>query len=124
MAILNKKKKREPFMNRSRALSACPLKMPFLKKEEINGKLYVTVEFIRPKWQRMLGGEEKCQRAFGLDLYGQFVYELCDQTHSIESIMAKFADKHKLSIAESETAVTKFIQTLMSKGLIGIDMKQ
>ena len=125
MALLKRdKKKKASLLDRNRALTVCPVKMPFIKKETINGKLYVTVEFIRPRWQQMLGGEEKCQRVFGLDLYGQFVYEMCEQTQSINNIIAKFAKKHNVSIAESETAVTTFIQTLMAKGLIGINMKQ
>ena len=124
MALLKKKKSRKPLIDRNRALTVAPVKMPFVKKETINEKLYVTVEFIRPRWQRMLGAEEKCQRVFGLDIYGQFVYNNCNGENSIKSIIAEFAKEHNVSNPESETAVTTFIQTLMAKGLIGINIKQ
>ena len=115
-------KKSSPLIDRAKALGACPENMPFLKKEMMNGKLFITVEFVRPKWQQVLGGEKMCQRTFGLDLYGQRVYELCDKKHSIQEIIEEFAEKHKISVPEAEIAVTEFIHTLMAKGLIGIDL--
>ena len=121
--MLKRKKELPPLIDRDWALNARPEKMPCVKKEMINGKLYITLEFIRPSWQQMLGAEKNCTRVFGLDAYGQRVYELCDGKHTIKNIIAKFAEKHHISIPEAETAVTSFIKTLMAKGMIGINME-
>lgn len=105
---------------RDTAMSACPVRRPPVKTEEKNGKLYVTVEFERPRWQRILGSDRLCRRTFGLDEYGQEVYDACDERTPIGRIIGHFAEAHHLSVAEAEMSVTAFLKTLISKGLVGI----
>ncbi len=52
---------------RKAALKGQPHTLPPARREEKDGKLYVTVEFDRPGWQRLLGAEGLCERTFGLD---------------------------------------------------------
>lgn len=111
-------------ISREAAMSACPVRRPALKIEEKNGKLYVTVEFERPRWQRVLGGERLCRRTFGLDAFGQEVYDGCDGSTPVSGIIKRFSERHHLSLAEAEISVSTFLKTLVSKGLAGIPVSK
>lgn len=112
--------KKQPTISRETALSIAPVQRPAVKVESRNGKRYVTVEFERPRWQRFLGSDRLCRRTFGLDAYGQKVYDNCDGRTPVKQIVRRFAEKHKISVAEAEVSVTLFLKTLISKGLVGI----
>ena len=107
---------------RNAAMQARPIQSPPVRTEEKDGKCYVTIRFIRPRWQRVLGADETCERSFGLDTYGRIVYESCDGKRTVQQIVKRFAGKVHVSQPEAEMAVTKFIQTLMKKGLVVMEM--
>lgn len=109
--------------DREDAMKAVPVKAPVIKTERKDDKVYITVEFERPGWQRALGADRKCQRTFGLDKYGQEVYELCNGKNTVEKNVRRFAKHHHLSIPEAEMSVTTFLKTLMKKGLVGMAVK-
>ncbi len=109
-------------IGRDTAMEARPMATPPARTEERDGKLYVTVRFFRPRWQRFLGADETCERSFGLDTYGRIVYESCDGKRSVKQIIKHFAGRVHVSQAEAEIAVTKFMQTLMKKGLIVMEI--
>lgn len=115
---------RQSTLSRSDALRARPLQVPPVNTEEKGAKLYVTVKYRRPRWQRVLGAETCCNRTYGLDNYGREVYEACDGSISVQGIIARFAKHHGLSRAEAEKAVTAFMKTLMSRGIIGMAMEE
>lgn len=122
MSVGKRKKTEQNTEARNAALEAVPHKLPPLKREEKDGKLYVTVQFSRPGWQRLLGAGETCQRTFGLDAYGRRVYESCDGTRTVKAVIKRFSKATRISLPEAETAVTKFMRTLISKGLIAMAM--
>ena len=109
---------------RNGALKARPHQLPPVKSEEKDDKLYVTVRFKRPGWQRILGADEMCERTFGLDPYGRRVYDSCNGKRTVNSIVRKFAEDIKVSVPEAEMVVTKFMRTLMSKGLVAMEMEK
>lgn len=114
-----KKRERER-VGREQAMAACPVQCPPQKTERKDGKLYVTIGFERPAWQRLLGAERECSRTFGLDAYGQEVYAKCDGRTPVKAIVKTFASRHHLSEAEARIAVAAFMKTLMRRGLIGM----
>lgn len=107
-------------LDRDAALAARPVRLPELRREEKEGKLYVTVRLERPRWQRWLGAEATCERTFGLDAYGREVLEMCTGDRTVNTLIERFARNHRLSIPEAEASVTTFLQTLMRKGLVGM----
>ena len=109
---------------RDAALSARPYALPPVKREEKGEKLYVTVQFQRPRWQRLLGADEKCERTFGLDVYGRRVYESCNGKRTVQQVVRRFANATRVSLPEAEMAVTKFLKTLVSKGLVAMVMEK
>jgi hypothetical protein len=110
-------------LSREAALNATPVRTASVSREERGEKLYVSLAYDRPRWQRLLGADARCRRTYGLDAYGREVYEACDGKTSVDRIVRRFARNHKLSRAEAETAVTTFMRVLMSRGLVVIRMR-
>ena len=116
---------RQPGANpaaRRMAMQARPLPLPAVRREEKAGKLYVTVAFLRPRWQRFLGADPQAERTFGLDAYGRRVYESCNGRRTVEEIYADFSKQTGVSLPEAEMAVTRFLKTLMMKGLVAMEI--
>ena len=109
---------------RNRSLEAVPVKLPAVREEVKDGKLYVTIAYERPRWQRFLGADRLCERSYGLDDYGRHVYESCDGDRTVKQLVWKFAKRTKISKPEAEMAVTKFLKTLISKGLVAVEMEK
>jgi len=101
-----------------------PHRLPAVRQEEKNDKLYVTVLFERAKWQRLLGADQTCERTFGLDGYGQRVYASCDGKRTVKQIVERFANQTHVSVPEAEMAVAQFLRTLLSKGLVAMEMEK
>jgi len=68
----------------------------------------------------MLGRAGKTERSYGVDPLGREVYEACDGKTTVKGIVSGFQRRHKLSRSEAEVAVTTFLKTLVSKGLIAV----
>ncbi len=109
---------------RQAALDARPHAAPPVRTERRDGKLYVTVKFRRPSWQRWLGADALCERTFGLDAHGQDVYQWCDGTRTVQDVVRRFAGKNRISLPEAELNVTRFLRTLLTKGLIVMEMEK
>lgn len=117
---MSERKQQKFTIDRVTALQGRPEKMPPVGRKEANDKLNITIEYGRPRWQRFFGAERLCSRTFELDAYGREVYEYCDGKTPAEEIIRKFARNHKISVAEAELSVAKFMKTLVAKGLIAI----
>ena len=100
-------------------MQAKPCRVPAAEsREDERRDLHVSMEFVRPGWQRWLGADAAARRTFVIDPLGRDVYERCDGETKVERIVADFAGAHKISVAEAEAAVTNYLKTLMNKGLI------
>lgn len=122
-----KRERTKPLPSKSQreaSLSAVPYQLPILRQEEKDGKLYITVQMLRPRWQQFLGADVLCERTFGLDDYGRKVYESCNGVRQVRHIIHNFARDTKISKPEAETAVTRFLKTLMIKGMIAMEMEK
>lgn len=111
-----------PMLDRETALNGFPRKMPAREVAEKDGKLHVTIEFVRPRWQQILGAARRCERTFALDPYGREVYEACDGRTNVNQVVKRFARNHRISFAEAEVSVATFLKTLMTRGMIGIEL--
>lgn len=109
--------------SRDAAFKAIPVQLPYEKIEEDGEGLLVTVMLQRPRWQQWLGADRLVKRTFDLDAYGKEVYEYCNRKNTVDSIIKKFAKKHRLTVAESEVAVTQFLNMLVQKGLLAMEVK-
>jgi hypothetical protein len=116
--------KRIPKVERESALSAVPHRLPPIEvRERDNGGLEVVVAFDRPGWHRFLGASGRAERTFGMDTLGRFVYEACTGEATVGDISAGFAAHYRVTGAEAEIAVSRFLKTLMSKGLVAMEIE-
>lgn len=74
--------------------------------------------FNRPPISWILSYRE--ERGFAVDQLGQFVWEACDGKQTVEQIIENFANLHQLRFHEARLAVTRFLQTLVERGLVVI----
>lgn len=109
---------------RNASLDGVPFRLRTVRQQEKDGKLYVTILYERPRWQRVLGADRECERTFGLDAYGRRVYESCDGSRTVRQIVSRFAEQVRVSVPEAELAVTRFMRTLLSKGLVAMEMEK
>lgn len=104
-------------------MKARPRQLPFLHREVTEaGKLRITVRLRRARWVKWLGGSGEFERTYSLDKFGQEVYEACDGKTTVLKIVKRFANRHRISMPEAEASVTEFLKTMLSKGLIGMEV--
>ena len=109
--------------SRKAAMQGRPMQIPPVKTEtRDNGGALITVMLDSPRWVRFIGGKSKVQRSYGLDRFGMQVYEACDGKTSVRRIVKRFAADNGLGSAEAELAVSRFLKTLMAKGLIVMEV--
>ena len=112
-------------LSREDALAAKPIRLPVVSSQSASdGGVRITVSFQRPRWQRWFGaGTANVERSFDLDAFGREVYEACDGGREVRALIKSFAAAHHLSEVEAELSVTKFLQMLMSRGLIAMAVR-
>jgi hypothetical protein len=119
-----------PRLSRAESLGACPVRAPVVRTEAAsNGGLRLSLRAELPRWYGWLAGR-RCDelqvhtRSVELDALGREVYEACDGATTVQAILARFAQAHCLGPAEAELAVTRFLQLLVRRGLIGIQIRK
>jgi len=111
-------------LDREQVLAARPEALPVVRREEgPNGGANVTVRLAPRRWMGWLHGSRMVERTFNLDGFGREVYEACDGKTDVRTVIRRFAERHRLSVAEAELSVTTFLKTLMSKGLVAMAVK-
>ena len=63
-------------------------------------------------------------RKIQLDKLGKFTFELCNGNNTVKQIIRKFQETFKLTLTETETAVTKYLTLLNTRHLIGWQIPQ
>ncbi len=110
-------------LDRERAMAGRPCRLPVVTSVRVGAKLHLTVDLARPRWQRFLGADARCRRTFSLDAHGQEVYGWCTGEMTVAEMIDRFACGHRISPVEAEMAVTRFLCTLMAKGLVGVGIQ-
>ncbi len=109
--------------SRQAAMRGKPVQIPVVRTEHRdNGGVQVTVMLDAPRWVRFIGGKAQIERSYVLDRFGRQVYDACDGKTNVSRIVKRFGADNHLGPAEAELAVSKFLQTLMAKGLIAMEV--
>jgi hypothetical protein len=114
-------------MTREDALSAKPKRLVDASpREESNGGATLTIPLpqLRARWASwLLRVPHGATKTFELDAIGLFVWQSCDGQTSVRHIVQNLARRYNLNLREAEVPTVQFLQTLMRKGLVGIDVK-
>ena len=60
------------------------------------------------------------ERRVNLDALGAALLAMCDGSNTVETIIEKFAARHKLSFREAQLPVTQFLQQLTERGVVAV----
>lgn len=116
---------RKPAFSRAQQLSAKPLRLVTADLAPTdNGGAKITVP-LKPRrvHKLLLRFPDNAKKTFELDSVGVFVWHLCDGKTSVQSLITKVSKHLKISPREAEVATMTFLQTLMKKGLIGLELR-
>jgi hypothetical protein len=122
-----RKRKPEPTMSRADALKCIPVRNSQVSEERQEGGEAILAYpiTVRPWFAglvRRFGGNADGTRMkrLQLDALGTDVWMLLDGKRSVQSIVAEFAQKHRLHPKEAEVSVTQFLRQLGKHGIIGL----
>lgn len=82
-----------------------------------NDKVNRITKFVA-KWMKIPN-----ERKIELDEVGGYVWELCDGTHTVDTIVKRTSQEYKMSRREAEVSVTMFLQMLHERNFIGFYKK-
>lgn len=117
--------RRKPQLSREQALAARPLRLPAEPKIEPlpGGGARLTVRVAPPRWSRwLLRMSQGIPRTFEFDAVGAFVWESCDGKTTVERLIRSLSEEFTLNLREAEVSTLQFLQTLASRGLIGLEV--
>ncbi len=104
-------------------LGSVPQRNTAVVFERKKGGLLASVPIRRPRWlvppiSWVIPWSP--YRRVQLDEVGSEVLDLCDGARTVEEVIEKFAEDHKLSFREGQVAVTAFLRELLSRGIVAI----
>ena len=122
------RKKKVPQLTREQSLDARVLPNSILRtRENEGGTITLVIPFHAPDWIRRLAGRVgsgEGERTVELDEIGSFVWGMCDGKTAVREMIQRLADRYKLNRKEAEAAVTAFLRTLATKGLVMIVVRK
>jgi hypothetical protein len=114
-------------LSRSEALECIPYKnREVVATSQANGDILLAYPITWRPWvaslYRRLGGADQTPRMkkIQLDALGTQVWHLMNGQRSVRQIVREFSKTHRLPPQEAETAVTRFLQDLGRRGLVGL----
>lgn len=119
------KKPKPPTLTREESLNAVAVANRAVQtRERDGGAITLVVPFhaspMVEKISRWLGTTSGGERTIELDAVGSFVWRLCDGQTPVREMIQRLAERYKMNRKEAEVALTTFLRTLASKGLVAI----
>jgi hypothetical protein len=117
------RRRRQPRLTKGEVLAALPLRNPVVEWE-LNEHAEVVLKV--PRRQDRVG--KLLSRIFSapehkqivLDEVGSDVWQLCTGENSVDAIVRTLSKKYRLNRREVELSLTKYLQQLARRGLIGL----
>jgi Coenzyme PQQ synthesis protein D (PqqD) len=125
-AVIEQKKNRP---SRMQVLTARPVRHPLIawsreptRQEGLPELVLVRVPRRQDRWGNFIAKWFKLpdDKKIELDQIGSDVWELCDGTHSVESIASRISKSYQLNKRQAEASVTAYLKMLADRRLIGL----
>ena len=119
-------KKKKGDLTRQDALGAKPEQLVKAKIQVTeDGGAKLTIPLQTTRWTGMIFRlPENATKTFELDELGLFIWNSCDGKTSVQQMIRQLSQQRRLTLREVEVATLQFLQTLIRKGLIGVQVKQ
>jgi len=66
----------------------------------------------------------KTERCLTLDRMGAQIWQLCEGQRSVEQVIERFAERHRLTFHEARVAVTGYIKMLVEHGVLAVGLRE
>lgn len=112
-------------LDRRESFAARPLRNPLLEWErDEEGLVRVRVPRKDTRWVKVLSRAFYVPqgKTYSLDEPGSFVWELCDGSTDVRTIVHRFARQFKLTRKEAEASTLEYFRLLARKGFVGLAM--
>src|SRR5437867_1830505 len=117
--------KRDPRrITRVEALWAKPKRLvDVTPRQKPDGGASLKIPLPRPRWANWLVRiPDGATKTFELDAVGLFVWNRCDGKTTVRHIIKSLAKEFDLNLRAAEVPTVQFLQTLVKRGLVGIDV--
>ena len=64
------------------------------------------------------------KKVLHLDTVGAFIWDMCDGNVPVETVIEKFAQKHRLTFHESRVSVTTYAKSLLQRGALAVAIEE
>ena len=122
-----KKSRNTKGISREEALQCRPVKAPGINESRLDtgDVLLAYTVAVRPWFSKIVnrfGGttDGTVPKKLQLDALGTEVWELIDDRRTVQEVIRRFAEEHRLHPREAEVSVTQFLRELGKRGLIGL----
>jgi hypothetical protein len=110
-------------------LRAIPVHNEAARVERFPGSenVCISVPVVKPKWvvpPVTWFFKPRGRKTYEIDRIGMFVWERCDGTNMVESIIDAVAAQYALTFHESRVSVTEYIRQLIRRGMLAIMMNE
>jgi hypothetical protein len=119
-------KKEKKVIPRDDVLSAKPIRNPLIQWEiQESGDVQMVIPLKKTTKLKVLSYLFRVpgRKTVVLDKLGTEVWLICDGETTINEIVEKLCKKHKMSRKESEISLFSYLQQLVKRGYIGLQMK-
>lgn len=119
-------KKEKKTIPREEVLASKPLRNPLIKWElQENGDVQMVIPLKKSLRLTVLSYlfHVPARKTVVLDRLGSEVWLRCDGETSVSQIVDALCEKHKMSRKESEISLFSYLQQLVRRGYIGLQMK-
>jgi hypothetical protein len=110
-------------------LRAIPVHNTAARIEQVPGSqnTCLSVPVVKPKWVVPPVSwffKPRNRKTYEIDPVGMFVWERCNGTDTVETIIDAFAARYALTFHESRVSVTEYIRRLIRRGMLAIMMNE
>jgi hypothetical protein len=119
-------RRKNPALSRQQALAVKPVRLVMAEVNELDdgsGKLKVPLR--QTRWTGwFFRSPPEATKTFEFDSLGILVWKSCDGRTSVQQIIRRLAKEYKLNLREAEVPTIKFLQMLVKKGLVGMQVPE
>jgi hypothetical protein len=116
--------KPSPDVSREQLLAARPLRHPAIEStaDPATGELTLKLPRRRTWWLNLFArfGAVGEFRLLTIDRVGSSVWNLCDGEHTVQDLVSRLADEHKLPVSQAEASMMTYLKQLSDRGLLAL----
>lgn len=119
--------RKKPQLTREQSLSAIPVRNSAITvSRDDTGLVSISIPRKEAWWVGLLAKVffVPQEKRIGLDEIGSYIWDLCDGTNDVRTIIGRFQKEYKLNRKEAELSMLNYFKMLAKKRLIGLVIRE